>query len=72
MHSLLSLFPTTPFVMETGNQLLVLVALTTSDVIRGVFCTVYDMKVKDKKEEPREGTRQSVQILALFQKEAFF
>ncbi len=45
--SLFSLLPTTPFVMEIGNQLLVFVALTTSDVIRDVFCTVYNMKVKE-------------------------
>ena len=47
VKELFSLFPTTPFVMETGNQLLVFVALTTSDVIRDVFCTVYNMKVKE-------------------------
>lgn len=44
---LFSLFPTTPFIMETGNQLLIFVALTTSDVIRNVFCTVYNMKLKE-------------------------
>jgi hypothetical protein len=43
---LFSLFPTTPFAMEVGNQLLVFVALTGSDVTRNVFCIVYDMKVK--------------------------
>ena len=44
---LFSLFPTTPFAMEVGDQLLVFVALTGSDVIRNVFCSIYDMKVKE-------------------------
>ena len=44
---LFSLFPTTPFAMQVGNHLLVLVAVNKSDVIRNLLCTVHDMKVKE-------------------------
>jgi hypothetical protein len=46
---LFSLFPTTPFVMETGNHLLIFVALTTSDIIRNVFCAVYNGNKRNDK-----------------------
>ena len=43
---LFSLLPTTPVAMEKGDQLLIFTALTTSDAIRNVFCSIYDMRVK--------------------------
>ena len=42
-----SLFPTTPFVMEVGNHLLISVAVNKPDVIRNLLCAVHDMKVKE-------------------------
>ena len=44
---LFSLFPTTPFVMEVGNHLLISIAVNKSDLIRNLLCTVHDMKVKE-------------------------
>ena len=45
--ALFSLFPTTPFVTEVGNQLLICVAVNKTDAIRNLLCTVHDMKVKE-------------------------
>ncbi|MBU7026969.1 MAG: hypothetical protein HXS48_08505 [Theionarchaea archaeon] len=42
--SLFSLFPTTPVIMEVGDRLLVFLKVVSSDVTRGTFCTIYDMK----------------------------
>lgn len=30
--------------MKTGNQLLVIVAVIAPDIIRNIFCTIFDMK----------------------------
>lgn len=47
VKSLFSLFPTTPFVIEMGNQLMVFVNMISSKITRGLFCTIYDMKRKE-------------------------
>ena len=47
VKSLFSLFPTTPFVLEMGNQLMVFVNMISSEITRKLFCTIYDMKRKE-------------------------
>jgi len=42
---LFSLLPATPFIMDVGDQLLILVNVS-SQKITNLFCTVYHMKVK--------------------------
>jgi hypothetical protein len=44
---LFSLFPTTPFITEVGNQLLVFIAVNKPDAIRNLLCTVHDMQIKE-------------------------
>jgi hypothetical protein len=44
VQALFSFLPTTPFIVELPDQLLILVNLIAPDVIRNLFCTVYDMK----------------------------
>ncbi len=47
IKSLFSSFPVTPCLVEVGSQLLVFVNVTSSEISRNLFCTLYDMKVKD-------------------------
>lgn len=47
VKSLFSLFPTTPFVVEMGSQLMVFCNMISSDITRKLFCTIYDMKRKE-------------------------
>lgn len=44
VKELFSLFPTTPFILEIGNQLMVFTNMISSKITRGLFCTIYDMK----------------------------
>jgi hypothetical protein len=44
VKSLFSFLPTTPFIIELPHQLLILVNVISPDVIRNMFCTIYDMK----------------------------
>jgi hypothetical protein len=44
VQSLFSFLPATPFIIELPDQLLILVNLISPDVIRNLFCTIYDMK----------------------------
>ncbi len=44
--SLFSSFPTTPFIVELGNQLMVFTNMMSSEITRTLFCTIYDMKRK--------------------------
>jgi hypothetical protein len=46
VQSLFSFLPTTSFIIELPNQLLILVNLISPDIIRKLFCTIYDMKTK--------------------------
>ncbi len=47
VKSLFSSFPVTPSLVEVGSQLLVFVNVTSSEISRNLFCTLYDMKVKE-------------------------
>ncbi len=47
VRELFSLFPTTPFILEIGNQLMVFTNMISSRITRGLFCTIYDMKRQD-------------------------
>ncbi len=47
LKSLFSSFPVTVFLMEVGTQLLVFVKVTSSRVSRDLFCTLYDLKVRE-------------------------
>jgi DNA-binding Lrp family transcriptional regulator len=44
VQSLLSFLPTTPFIMELPDQLLIFVNVISPDITRNLFCTIYDMK----------------------------
>ncbi len=58
VKSLFSSFPTTPFIMEMGNQLMVFTNMISSKITRGLFCTIYDMKRK----EMIKGFKQAVAV----------
>ncbi|MBU7019383.1 MAG: hypothetical protein HXS44_17890 [Theionarchaea archaeon] len=47
LQSIFSLFPTTPFIVEMGNQLMVFVNMISSEITRKLFCTIYDIKRKE-------------------------
>ncbi len=47
VKSLFSSLPVTPSLMKVGNQLLVFVNVTSPEISRNLFCTLYDMKVKE-------------------------
>ncbi len=44
VKSLTTLIPVSPFIMEVGKQLLVVMNIPTSSITRTLFCTLYDMK----------------------------
>jgi len=44
INSFFGSFPTTPFIMEVDNQLLVFSSVTSTDIMMKLFCTIYDMK----------------------------
>jgi hypothetical protein len=46
VKSLLSLFPTTTYIMEVQNQLLVFINALSSAITVRLFCLMYDMQVK--------------------------
>jgi hypothetical protein len=46
VRSLFSHFPTTPFIVEMGNQLMVFANLRSSDLNRKMFCLIYDTDLK--------------------------
>jgi hypothetical protein len=46
VKELFSLFPTTPFILEIGNQLMVFTNMVSSKMARSLFCTIYDMQRK--------------------------
>lgn len=46
VRSLFSHFPTTPFIVEVGNQLMVFANLISSELNRKLFCLIYDMEQK--------------------------
>jgi hypothetical protein len=58
VKSLFSSFPTTPFVVEVGNQLMVFVNMISSEITRKLFCAIYDMKRK----EMIKGFKQAVAV----------
>ena len=58
LKSILSLFPTTPFVLEMGNQLMVFINMISSEITRNLFCTIYDLKRK----EMIKGFKQAVAV----------
>ncbi len=47
VKSLFSSFPVTTFLIEVGSHLLVFVNVTSSGISRDLFCTLYDMKVRE-------------------------
>jgi hypothetical protein len=56
VKSVLSLVPATSFVMELDKQLLGVVNVTSSEVKRNMFCSIYDMETK----QMIKGFRQAV------------
>ena len=46
VQSVFSSFPTTPFITEVGNHVLVFTCVSSSHTTRKLFCTLYDMKTK--------------------------
>ncbi|MGC1119475.1 MAG: winged helix-turn-helix domain-containing protein [Candidatus Methanofastidiosia archaeon] len=46
VKELFSYFPTTPFILEVGNRLMVLASMALSEISRKLFCCIYDMKTK--------------------------
>jgi hypothetical protein len=44
VQALFSFLPTTPFIMELPDQLLVFTSTISPDITRNLFCTIYDMK----------------------------
>ncbi|MGC1119672.1 MAG: hypothetical protein WBA22_01145 [Candidatus Methanofastidiosia archaeon] len=46
VKDLFSCFPTTPFIMEVGNQLMVFVSVVLSGIKRRFFCCIFDMKTQ--------------------------
>lgn len=58
VKSLFSSFPTTPFVVEVGNHLMVFANMISSEITRNLFCTIYDMKRK----EMIKGFKQAVAV----------
>ena len=58
IKSLFSSFPTTPFMVEIGSQLMVFANMISSKITRGLFCTIYDMKRK----EMIKGFKQAVAV----------
>lgn len=47
VRQLFSSFPTTPFVVEVGDHLMVFINMVSSRMTRWLFCTIYDMKRKE-------------------------
>mgnify|MGYP001153920899 CR=1 FL=1 len=47
VKSLFSFYPTTPFIVEVGSHLIVFLNMISSEITRGLFCTIYDMKRKE-------------------------
>ncbi|MBU7014068.1 MAG: hypothetical protein HXS43_04490 [Theionarchaea archaeon] len=47
IKTLFSFFPTTPVIIEVGDQLMVFVNVALSGVNRELFCSIYDMKARD-------------------------
>lgn len=47
IKKLFSFLPSTPFIMEVNNRLLVLASITGSEVTRRLFCVITEMKVKE-------------------------
>ncbi|MGC1121075.1 MAG: winged helix-turn-helix domain-containing protein [Candidatus Methanofastidiosia archaeon] len=47
VRTLFSFFPTTPVIIEVGNQLMVFITVTLSGINRKLFCSIYDMKTQD-------------------------
>jgi hypothetical protein len=47
VKTLFSFLPTTPFIMELPNQLLVFTSATSPTAIRNLLCTIYDMKTRN-------------------------
>lgn len=58
IRQLFSTFPTTPFMVEIGNQLMVFANMISSHITRKVFCIIYDMKRK----EMIKGFKQAVAV----------
>lgn len=46
VRTLFSFFPTTPVIIEVGNQLMVFVTVTLSGINRELFCSIFDMKTQ--------------------------
>ena len=58
VQTLFSCFPSTPYVIECGDQLMIFANLISSKISRNLFCTVYDMKRK----EVIKGFKQAVAV----------
>ncbi|MGC1119612.1 MAG: hypothetical protein WBA22_00840 [Candidatus Methanofastidiosia archaeon] len=46
VKEIFSHFPTTPFIMEVGNHMLVFMSVVLSGIKRNLFCSLYDMKAQ--------------------------
>jgi hypothetical protein len=46
VRRLFSYFPTTPFIVEVGDSLIVLMSAVLSELKRELFCCIYDMKTQ--------------------------
>ncbi|MBU6998850.1 MAG: hypothetical protein HXS42_14440 [Theionarchaea archaeon] len=46
VKDLFSSFPTTPFIMEVGNNIMIFASVVRSEVKRRLFCSIYDMKTQ--------------------------
>ncbi|MGC1120524.1 MAG: hypothetical protein WBA22_05465, partial [Candidatus Methanofastidiosia archaeon] len=46
VKDLFSSFPTTPYIMEVGDNILVFASVVLSEIKRNLFCSVYDMKTQ--------------------------
>ncbi|MGC1120250.1 MAG: winged helix-turn-helix domain-containing protein, partial [Candidatus Methanofastidiosia archaeon] len=46
VKDLFSSFPTTPFIIEVGNNILVFTSVILSELKRKLFCCIYDMKTQ--------------------------
>jgi hypothetical protein len=47
VREIFSHFPTTPFIMEVGNHLMVLMSVALPGIKRQLFCSIYDMRTQE-------------------------